>query len=94
MHAVQRHPAVFWAQDKLAGLGFEAAEGWCLFRADCEGFEFNHPLDPANSYAVIDVETNVVIGIYSPGGFTGPMGEEFHPYKVYLLRPMLEDCHS
>lgn len=76
-----------YAEDKLAGLVFWTEGKPCVFRADC-GYDFNHPLDPANeSYVAIDPETNLVLGIQSPDRFVGDVPPRL--YRVFLLRPLL-----
>lgn len=76
-----------YAEDKLAGLLFWTEGKPCVFRADC-GFDFNHPLDPANeSYVAIDPETNAVLGIQCPDRFLGDVTPPL--YRVFLLRPLL-----
>ena len=77
-----------YAEDRLAGLYFETERRPCLFRADC-GFAFNHPLDPSDSYIVVDPETNEPVGIHSPTEFTGSTPPPL--YRVFLLRPLLAD---
>ncbi len=77
-----------YAEDRLAGLYFATEGRPCLFRADC-GFEFNHPLDPTQSYVATDPETDEPVGIYSPTEFTGDAPPPL--FHVFLLRPLLRD---
>ena len=77
-----------YSPDKIAGLVFATEDGWCRFRADC-GQEFNHPLSSRHAYAVVDIETDEFVGIQGLGSFSA---DEMVPlYRVYLLRPLIQD---
>jgi hypothetical protein len=81
-----------FATDRLAGLVFLHLSGFCYFRADC-GLTFDFPLDKTRRYAVIDPITDDWISILSPQSCTS-YGNGPEMYKVYLLRPMLEEVNS
>ena len=78
------------AEDKLAGLYFSALDRGCCFRAEC-GVEFNHPLDPRAFYALIDPETNECVGLYDGETVIHPGQPPPPRFRVYFLRPLLED---
>ena len=86
-----------YADDKLAGLYFATYRRSCRFRAECE-LEFNYPLDAKKDYALIDPQTKECIGVVmgSSNVVVFPLvlpQPELVPFRVYFLRPVLED-HS
>jgi hypothetical protein len=71
--------------DRLAGLVFATEGRWCRFRT-AFGQPFNYPLNDAEAYAVIDIETGTFLGVHSTIEFTGPTSVPI--YRVYMLRPL------
>lgn len=67
-------------------LVFLAEQGWCYARPTCMTFsgDFNN----AQPHAVVDLETQAVIGVLLDGSFEGlALPEE---YRVYALHPILD----
>lgn len=88
--SISTQPEPF-SRERCAGLAFNTRDGWCCFRADC-GIAFDWPLDPASAYALIDLETDLAIGVLAAGEFTG--FEESALFRVFALRPLLEQVRS
>lgn len=80
------HPSAF-DKERVVGLIFATDDGWCLFQAAC-GIEFIGSVDSTAKYAVVDPESDALVGFYLPHTFVGPA---VPLYRVYLLRPMIEE---
>ena len=89
MHRQPKSQTIF-AEDRLAGLIFATQRRWCFFRPDNDLFIFNHPLDVERQQALVDPETDQMVGVHSRDGFS--CVKNFPPlYRVFLLRPLIVD---
>jgi hypothetical protein len=88
-----------YAEDLLAGLCFFSESHHHWFRIDGaytgmadKRFDFNHALDPKQSYALIDPETGHCVGIDNVSSGTTTLDPfSLQDFRLYLLRPLLRN---